>query len=222
MTSHRIISRIGLLGLMLAGLAALWVAMSPAVLGQSPSIAGGTWVFDAGSTGNVIEIKYTGLPAAGLGASDISVVFDSTVLSITACGVGDLDGACNPNAPGGPVRAAGFKAPAVTTEPATIATLTVDCVGDAGGNSALTITVNELVDGSVGGQPISAGVTNGSVTCGVAASPTATPVGLPPTGGEGGDSSGSSLLIVMGIVAAGASAVLGALGVSRVVRRSRP
>ncbi len=41
-----------------------------------------------------------------------------------------------------------------------------------------------------------------------------------PTGGEG-DSSGSSLLIVLGIVAAGAIAIAGALGVSRVMRRSR-
>jgi len=220
MTSNRIVKRIGLLALVLTGLVALWLVASYSVVAQSPSIDGGTWQFDADSTGNVVEIKYTGIPAAGLGAADISVAFDSAVLAISACTVGDLAGACNPNAPGGPARAAGFAAPAITTEPVTIATLTVDCVGAAGSNSALTITVNELVDGTVGGQAISASVTNGSVTCGVAASPTATPVGLPPTGGED-DSSGSSLLIVLGIVAAGAVAIAGALGVSRVMRRSR-
>lgn len=217
MTSNLTVNRIGLLALVLTGLVALWLVASHSILAQSPNIDGGTWQFDADSTGNVVEIKYTGIPAAGLGAADISVAFDSTVLGITACGIGDLAGACNPNAPGGPARAAGFAAPAITTEPVTIATLTVDCVGAAGSNSALTITVNELVDGTVGGQAISASVTNGSVTCGAA---TATPVGLPPTGGEG-DSSGSSLLIVLGIVAAGAIAVAGAFGVSRVMRRTR-
>ena len=230
MTSHRIVNRIGLLGLMLAALAALWVVASHSAVAQSPNIDGGAWEFDAGSTGNLVAIKYTGLPSTGLGAADISVAFDSTVLAVTGCGTGDLQGACNPNAPGGPARAAGFRAPAITTEPVTIATLTVDCVGAAGSNSALTITVNELVDGSVGGQSISASVTNGAVTCGESgasppaaptATPTATPGGLPPTGGEG-DSSGSSLLIAIGIAAASAIAVLGALGVSRVVRGSRP
>jgi len=221
MTSNRTVNRIGLLALALTGLMALWLIASHSVVAQSPGISGGTWAFDADSTGNVVEITYTGVPAAGLGAADVSVAFDSTVLAITACTVGDLDGACNPNAAGGPARAAGFAAPAITTEPVTIATLTVDCVGAAGSNSALTITVNELVDGSVGGQAITASVTNGSVTCGAAASPTATPVVLPPTGGDG-DSSGNSLLIVLGIIAAGAIAIFGALGISRVVMRSRP
>ncbi len=225
MTSHRIVNRIGLLGLMLATLAALWIVASQSTVAQSPNIDGQAWQFDAGSTGNVAGIIYSGLPAAGLGAADISVAFDSTVLAVTGCGTGDLQGACNPNAPGGPARAAGFRAPAITTEPVTIATLTVDCVGAAGSNSALTITVNELVDGSVGGQAISASVTNGTVTCGESGAspppaPTASPGGLPPTGGEG-DSSGSYLLIVMGIVAVGAIAVFGALGGWRVVRRSR-
>ena len=168
MTSHRIVSRIGWLSLMFAGLAALWVAMSPAALGQSPSIDGGTWQFGANSTGNVVEIKYSGIPAAGLGAADISVAFDSTVLSVAGCSTGDLQGACNPNSPGGPVRAAGFAAPAITTQPVTIATLTVSCLGAAVSSSALTITVNELIDGTVGGEAISASISNGIVTCGVA------------------------------------------------------
>jgi len=217
MTRNLTVNRIGLVALALTGLVALWLVASHSAVAQSPSIDGGTWTFDATSTGNSVEVKYTGIPSAGLGAADISVAFDSTVLAISACSVGDLDGACNPNASGGPARAAGFKAPAITTEPVTIATLTVDCVGAAGGNSALTITVNELVDGTAGGQAISASVTNGNVTCGA----TASPGGLPPTGGDG-DSSGSSLLIVVGIAAAGAIAVAGALGVSRVMRRNQP
>ncbi len=289
MTSNRTVNRIGLLALALTGLVALWLVASQSATADSPSINGQTWQFDADSTGNVVGIVYTGVPTAGLGAADISVAFDSTVLAITACTVGDLDGACNPNAAGGPARAAGFKAPAITTEPVTIATLTVDCVGAAGSNSALTITVNELVDGTVGGQAISASVTNGSVTCGTATSgqtetTSSTTAGgsdlalastdgfkvgdtivinkgssneetrkiiavgsgsitldsalefdhapgeavvsgpsvLPPTGGAEDGSSGSFLLIVMGIIAAGAIAVFGALGISRVVRRSQP
>jgi hypothetical protein len=147
------------------------------VAADGPRIDGGSWDFDDGSTGNVVQIEYTGIPAAGLGAADISVAFDSSVLSLTACTAGDLAGACNPNGTAGPARAAGFSAPAITTEPVVIATMTLDCVGAAGSTSALTISVNELVDGTPGNAaPISATVQNGAVTCGEAPTgPTPTP-----------------------------------------------
>lgn len=129
------------------------------------TIAGGAWAFPAGSTGNVVEIELTDLPEAGLGDADIAVAFDSAVLNVTACDTGDLDGACNPNAPNGPARAAGFAAPAITTEPVVIATLTFDCVG-AGGSSDLTITVNELMDGTAGSpKPLLAVAREGTVIC---------------------------------------------------------
>ena len=129
------------------------------------TIAGGSWSFPVGSTGNVVDIELSNLPSTALGDADITVAFDSAVLSITTCSTGDLSGACNPNAPGGPARAAGFAVPAITTEPVVIATLTFDCVG-AGGTSALTITLNELMDGTAGDpQPIEAVVENGTVVC---------------------------------------------------------
>ncbi len=191
------------------------------------SIDGGTWNFAAASTGNAVQIKFSGIPAAGLGASDISVAFNPAVLKITACGTGGLDGACNPNAPGGPARAAGFKAPAITTGPVVIAALTFDCIGAAGTSSAVTITVNELLDGTPGQpQPISASVQNGTVVCGEAtptptptsaptstststSAPTTTPAGLPPTGGNVGDSSGTG---TGWIIAAAVALAIGALG----------
>lgn len=232
MTSHHTVTRFGLLGLSLVGLAVLWVITSHGILAQSPSIDGGAWQFDADSTGNTVEIEYTGLPSAGLGAADISIAFDSSVITVSACDTGDLDGACNPNAPDGPARAAGFKAPAITTEPVTLASLTIDCIGDPGSSSALTITVNELVDGTPGdAQPISASVQNGTVTCGVSEtpvgpgppqeSPTATPGQLPDTGGPSG-SSGSDWLILGGVASIMGIITLASLGFVQLRRRSQP
>ena len=146
------------------------------------TIDGGTWEFLTASTGNTVDIQLTGLPSEGLGAWDIEVAFDSAILNITGCTTDPLLGACNPNAPGGPARAAGFSAPGITTQPVFIASFTFDCVG-AGGGSALTITVNELVDGTPGDpQNIPATVQDGTVVCGEAATstpavtPTSTPV----------------------------------------------
>ena len=132
----------------------------------SATVLGGTWNFSAASTGNRVEISLSGLPPEGLGASDITVAFDSAVLQITSCDTGALSGVCNSNAPGGPARAAGFAAPAITIEPVIIAGLIFDCVAAGAASSTLTITINELVDGTAGtAQPIPATVENGTVTC---------------------------------------------------------
>jgi hypothetical protein len=130
-----------------------------------PTVDGGTWNFGAGSTGNPVDIILTGLPPAGLGASDVTVAFDASVLNITACNTGDLTGACNPIIPRGPARAAGFAAPAITAEPVTIATLTFDCVGV--GATPIVITVNDMLDGNSAG--ISPVVRAGIAVCDVAA-----------------------------------------------------
>jgi len=223
MTVRASIYRLGVLCAIAATLAvASVVVRGPSVSAQAATISGGTWNFAAASTGNAVTIKYSGVPAAGLGASDISVAFDAAVLKITACSTGDLDGACNPNAPAGPARAAGFKAPAITTEPVAIASLTFDCIGAAGSSSALTISVNELVDGTPGSpQAISASVQNGTIVCGEAASPTSTgastptPSVLPPTGGSVDGSSGAgagwTILVALGLaIVAGGVAIFGA------------
>lgn len=187
-----------------AALAVLGLLLSGSIVsaGAAATIDGGTWTFDASSKDNKVEVMATGLPSEGLGAADISVAFDSSVIEVTACDTGDLGGACNPNAPGGPAQAAGFAAPAVTTEPVVLGSFTFDCVGAAGTSSALTITVNEFVDGTAGDpQAIETSVTNGSVTCGVAATPAPQPVAPPPTGGlPPVDSSGGvGWLLVLGV-----------------------
>jgi hypothetical protein len=218
MTVRASICRLGPLFAIAAVLAVTAVLVNGrSVSAAQATIDGGTWHFAAASTGNAVQIKFSGIPAAGLGASDISVAFNPAVLKITSCGTGGLDGACNPNAPGGPARAAGFKAPAITTGPVVIAALTFDCVGAAAASSAVTITVNELLDGAPGQpQPISASVQNGTVVCGeAAASPplapaqTPTPAVLPPTGGSVGDSSGAG---TGWIIAVAAALAIGALG----------
>jgi len=226
MTCLSSVRRLGLLGAFLPVLALLGVLSGSLVSAQgTTTIDGGTWNFDTASTGNAVQINLTGIPPSGLGAADISVAFDSAVLQISACDTGDLDGACNPNAPSGPARAAGFKAPAITTEPAIIATLTFDCIGAGGTSSALTITVNELVDGTPGRpQAITATVQNGSVVCGVAAtptpSPTTTPVAVPATGSAPGDSAVTTdWVIVLGLSLLAAALGVGAFGVWRLRRR---
>ena len=185
------------------------------VLAQQATIDGGTWKFDTGSSGNTVEIKFSGLPSEGLGAADISVAFDSAVLNITACDSGNLDGACNPNPLGGPARAAGFKAPAITSEPVVIATLTLNCVGAGGTSSDLTITVNDLVDGTVGDpQDISTTIQNGTVVCGEAGTPGPT-VTVIPTGGSAppvADSSGANVGWIIALTATLAVASLGVAG----------
>jgi hypothetical protein len=222
MTVRASIYRLGILCAIAAALAVTAVLVNePSVSAQQATINGGTWNFATASTGNAVTIKYSGVPAAGLGAADISVAFNAAVLKVTACNAGDLDGACNPNAPAGPARAAGFKAPAITTEPVVIASLTFDCVGAAGASSAITIAVNELMDGTPGGgQPISASVQNGTVVCGsAAASPTSTgaatpsPGALPPTGGSVDDSLGAGvgwIILVALAIGAGGLAIFGA------------
>ena len=153
----------------------LAVTMSSEASGQatvSGTNDGGSWSFPAGSTGNQIEIKVTGLPAEGLGASDVTIAFDLSVLEVTACTTGVMAGGCNPSAPAGPARAAGFAAPEKTGEPV-VARVTFDCVGAPGSSTALTLTVNELVAGDL--SPIPHSVQNGNVVCLAPPTPTPTP-----------------------------------------------
>lgn len=152
----------------------LAVNMSSEASGQA-TVSGGSWSFPAGSTGNQVEIKVTGLPAAGLGASDVTIAFDSSVLEVTACTTGDMAGACNPNAPAGPARAAGFAIFPITSEPVVIARVTFDCVGTPDSSTALTLTADELVDGDL--APIPHSFQHGNVIC--LAPPTATPAPAP-------------------------------------------
>jgi len=152
----------------------LAMTISSEASGQA-TVSGGSWSFPAGSTGNQVEIKVTGLPAAGLGAADVTIAFDSSVIEVTTCTTGVMAGGCNPNAPTGPAQAAGFAAPAKTNEPVFVAQIAFDCVG-APDSTALTLTVNELVAGNL--APIPNSVQNGSVIC--AAPPTPTPT-LAPT-----------------------------------------
>lgn len=159
---------------LLATALVLAMTMSSEASGQA-TVSGGSWSFAAGSTGNQVEIKVTGLPAEGLGASDVWTAFDSSVLEVTACTAGDMFGACNANAPAGPAKAAGFRAPAITEPVVVVARVTFNCVGAPGSSTALTLTVNELVDGDA--APIPHSVQQGNVVC--LAPPTSTPTPAP-------------------------------------------
>ena len=155
----------------------LAMIVGSAAAGQT-TVSGGSWSFPAGSTGNQVEIKVTGLPAEGLGAADVTIEFDSAVLEVTTCTTGIMSGACNPNAPNGPARAAGFAICPIDSEPVVVARLNFDCVGTPGSSTSLQLTVNELADGTIGDpQPISHSVQQGNVVC--LATPAPTPVSTP-------------------------------------------
>lgn len=164
-----------LISLFAAGLI-LTMAMSSEASGQA-TVSGGNWSFTSGSTGNQVEIRVTSLPTEGLGASDVTIAFNSSVLRVTACTPGVMAGSCNPNAPAGPAQAGGFAAPAITSEPVVIARVWFDCVGTPGSSTALTLTVNELVAGDLALIPH--GVQNGNVVCQAPPTPTPTPVPTP-------------------------------------------
>lgn len=92
-----------------------------------------------------------------------------------------------------------------------------------------TISVNELVDGTVGNpQPIASSVGNGTVACGAAgatptpaASPMPTPPGqLPPTGGRQDSSSfGDGWVVPLAVSLAVTALGLGVVGAMRLRRR---
>ena len=115
-----------------------------------------------------VTIQANGITGLGLGAWTIDVVYDASLLTALAC-IPEHGGVCNTMFDPGVVRVTGASAGGVAGDN-TLASITFRC--DAAGTSALTVDVDLLVDATIGDpQVIDHVVTNGSVTCGAAPTP---------------------------------------------------
>ena len=115
-----------------------------------------------------VTIQANGITGLGLGAWTIDVVYDASLLTALAC-IPEHGGVCNTMFDPGVVRVTGASAGGVAGDN-TLASITFRC--DAAGTSALTVDVDLLVDATIGDpQVIDHVVTNGTVTCGAAPTP---------------------------------------------------
>lgn len=196
----------------------------------SVSVASGTAAPGGSVTVNVTAV----VTDPGLGAYDVSVVYDATKVSPTGCTAGAGVGACNVAAAPNTVRLAGISSTALTGS-VLFGSITFQC-GSATGSGSLDLSVVTLADPSQ--VSVTAGAVNdSSITCAVATptatptatatrtptpTPTATPAALPPTGGSPSDGSGPmGWVIPLGIALGLALAGWGAWSVSRMRRESR-
>jgi hypothetical protein len=111
-----------------------------------------------------VDLDALAMAAPGLGAWTVDIAYDPAIVTAVACV--PANGVCNADFDTATVRATGANADGLDGD-STLATVTLRC--EAEGTSALDLTVQVLVDATVGDpQAISAAVANGSVTCGTA------------------------------------------------------
>lgn len=171
--------------------------------GQGETIQIGSLSMAVGEEG-AVDLDALAMAAPGLGAWTVDVAYDPAIVTAVAC-VPASGGVCNADFDATTVRATGANADGLDGD-STLATVTYRC--EAEGTSALDLTVQVLVDATVGDpQAISAAVVNGSVTCGaalVAATPTPDS-GLPTAGGGyfGTDGPSAITWLIAGLIGAG-------------------
>jgi len=211
--------RLSLLGLAL-GPALVGVSLVFVLAGSfaSPRAAAGGGTISVGAATvavggeGTISLQSLGMAAPGLGAWSMNIAYDTAVVQQTGC-TPQSGSVCNPNFAVDTIRVTGASANGLVGN-ATLATFIFRCISV--GTSALTVTVDTLADATPGDpQDITAGTTNGSVTCltpptpsqpGATAAPTATPVaaGGPNAGFGPGGSNGTVLIwLVAGLAGAG-------------------
>ncbi|MCH8993404.1 MAG: hypothetical protein IH959_00345 [Chloroflexi bacterium] len=134
------------------------------VAGQGETIQIGSLSMAVGEEG-AVNLDALAMAAPGLGAWTVDVAYDPAIVTAVAC-VPASGGVCNADFDTTIVRATGANADGLDGD-STLATVTFRCAAE--GTSALDLTVQVLVDATVGDpQAISAAVVNGSVTCGTA------------------------------------------------------
>lgn len=187
----------------------LWAQVSAA----TPSI---TVDNATAAPGEEVTVAVTANVPDGLGAWTIDISYDADVVTPTDCDGGDANSVCNIDyAPGEAVRVTGASAQGIDTEKV-LGNITFMCA-DTAGDTDLTATLNVLADATIGNPADISGdadVSNGSISCAVAA-PTSTaavePTKLPITGAFDGGSGGSSDMgwILAALSMAGLAAVAG-------------
>ena len=191
----------------------------------SASAAGGAGVIhmESGQAGVgaevILDLDAQDIGPPGLGAWTVDVQYDNTVATAVAC-LPQNGGVCNAAFSDDTVRSTGANAQGLEGDNI-LAKLTFRC--DVEGETDLTLTVQVLVDATVGDpQFIDASIVNGTLTCGEEPPPgvaTATPTTMapaPPEAGTGDFSPGSAGyfgLLVAGLVGAGVAwLIAGAAG----------
>jgi len=112
--------------------------------------------------GATLDLNALNIPAPGLGAWNIGVGYDPSILSALSCSP-TADSECNVNFSAQQVRIVGASAPGLAGD-SVLASITFNC--DRAGVSELVIEVTELADGTVSSpQPISVMLQNGRISC---------------------------------------------------------
>jgi hypothetical protein len=172
----------------------------------------------AAGDSDTVDLEAQSIPEPGLGAWTIDISYDSSLLSALSC-TADQGGICNPAFDDGVVRVTGANIDGVIGDNR-LAAITFEC-NDVG-ESALQLTVQVLVDATVGDpQDIFAASDDGTFECveeGPAVTPTSTPA-LGPAGsggpGAGFDPGSPGVWLVAGLIGAGVAwFVAGLAGVS--------
>ena len=212
--------RLRMLGVALgSGLAGVTLAIVLAGSFSTPRAEAGGGTISVGAATvavggeGTVSLQSLSMAAPGLGAWSMNIVYDPALVQQTGCAP-QSGSVCNPNFAPNTIRVTGASANGLVGN-ATLATFTFRCIGVS--TSALAVTVDTLADATPGDpQDITAGTTNGSVTCltpstpsqpgPTAAAPTATPVaaGGPNAGfGPGGTNSTVLIWLVAGLAGAG-------------------
>ena len=147
-----------------------------------------------------VDLEARDMPAPGLGAWTIDVMYDEDFLEAVSCTDQTSLTVCNPDFADGTIRVAGASIEALEGNIG-LANMVFKCVG--AGEGDLIIVAQILVDETLGDpQPIDAATESGSITCTAAeaeVAPTPTVAGLAPTGTGGQPETGD---IVRWLIAA--------------------
>ncbi len=151
---------------------------------------------------DTIVVRSTGIAAPGLGAWEIGIIYDPTIVSAIACSP-DNGSVCNTNFSSNRVQVVGASSAGLTGD-ANLASITFQCITE--GTSVLSVALDVFADATPGDlQPISPAIQNGLINCeqgtglppnptsrpSTGSQPTSTPVVITtlPDSGTGGTSS---------------------------------
>ena len=139
------------------------------VAAQLPTIVVGSATVNPDSTGTV-NLTARDIGSPGLGAWEIGITFDSSVVTATACAA-QAGSICNENFASNRVQVVGAN-PGGLTGTTILANISFRCNGE--GVTDLTVVIDELADATPGDpRPIGPGINAGRITC-------ESGVGLPP------------------------------------------
>ena len=137
------------------------IAIITQVSAQLPTVVVSSATINSSSAGT-INLSARDIGPPGLGAWEIGVVYDSSVVTATAC-TAQAGSICNENFASNRVQVVGANP---TGLPGTnvLANITFRCNGE--GTTELTVIIDEFADATTGGpRPIGPGINAGRITC---------------------------------------------------------